>query len=247
MKITNKQLKQIIKEELRLVLNEAFGSSEQYSIKNWQDIEGKDYFVTPFKKGESVIEMYAKDDTSWIDDLIGPDNSKKIQKLFGEQTATEFFGKPSNGAAVNQFISLVQSLNQEFKGYPVGSLYLGGNTNIWGFQITYDPGSGFSFVDDSGALISPVQAESPDGRFYFEPGYTSLDSLFGYRQHDLESRGIIEVEENIRTHGYRGGSSGTQVDAVTIDFNKLMEELNNGNLAARVDENGDYHITNIGY
>ena len=67
MKITNNQLKQIIKEELKTVLKEAFGDSENYLIKNWLEIEEKDYFLTPFKKGDSVIEMYEENDTSWID------------------------------------------------------------------------------------------------------------------------------------------------------------------------------------
>jgi len=130
MKITNNQLKQIIKEELKTVLKEAYGDSENYLIKNWQEIEEKDYFLTPFKKGDSVIEMYEENDTSWIDDLIGPENSQKIQKLFGGQTPTEFFGKAINGPLVNQFIQLVQSFEPEFKSYPVGSLYMGGDTNI---------------------------------------------------------------------------------------------------------------------
>jgi hypothetical protein len=248
MKITNAQLKQIIKEEIGKVLKEDFGDSENYLIKNWQEIEEHDDPTSPFKNGDTVIEIYGDNDTSWIDDMIGAESSAKIQKMFQGKTVTEFFGNTKNGAAVGQFIYLMQTLTDDhFKGYPVGELYMGGNTNIRGYQITYDPAIGFSFVDESGVLISPVQAEGDDGRFYFEPGYTSLDSLFGYMQGNLTRRGVIEVKEGIRVHGRRSRYGGTQVDGVTIDLNRLIEELNNGNISARVDEDGDYHITNAGY
>ena len=38
------------------------------------------------------------------------------------------------------------------------------------------------FVGEDGSLISAVEAEGSDGKVYFEPGYTSTDSLFGHME-----------------------------------------------------------------
>ena len=232
MKITNNQLRQIIKEELNNVLNESIVENQTYPIANWQIIEEHEGYETPFVINDQVVEMYDGDDDTWIRKILGDEDTDKIRKMFEGETVAEFFGNPAYGPAVNQFFSLVETIADVEIKYPVGMLILGGDTHIRGYEFTFVPGLGFSFVGEGGQLVSPVEAEGTDGKVYFEPGYTSIDSLFGYMEYPLQRHGILELEKEIRVHGRRSRYGGTSVDAVNLDFNKLIEVLNNGTLAA---------------
>jgi|9_EtaG_2_1085328.scaffolds.fasta_scaffold00004_51 hypothetical protein len=233
MKISNEQLKQVIREELNKVLNENITENGTYPIINWQLIEEHEDTDTPFEINDEVVEMFAGDDDTWIRNILGDERADKIRKMFEGETVAEFFGNPANGPAVNQFFSLVETLTDVEIKYPVGMLILGGDTHIRGYKFTFVPGIGFSFVGESENLISAVEAEGTDGKVYFEPGYTSTDSLFGNMEYVLQRYGVLELEKAIRMHGRRSRYSGTSVDAVNLDFNKLIELLNNGTLAAK--------------
>jgi hypothetical protein len=232
MQITSNQLRQIIKEELNKVLSESIVENETYPITNWQIIEEHEGSETPFEINDQVVQMYDGDDDTWIRNILGDESADKIRKMFEGETVAEFFGNPANGPAVNQFFSLVETITDIEIKYPIGMLILGGDTHIRGYDFTFIPGYGFSFVNDSGEPISAVEAEGTDGKLYFEPGYTQIDSLFGNMEYVLQRYDILELEKEIRVHGRRSRYGGTSVDAVNLDFNKLIEFLNNGTLAA---------------
>ena len=233
MKITNTQIKQIIKEELKKVLNENISENDTYPIINWQLIEEYEDSETPFEINDQIIEMYDADDDSWIRNILGDADTDKIRKMFEGETVAEFFGNPANGAAVQQFFLLVESITDVKIQYPVGMLILGGDTHIHGYEFTFVPGLGFTFVSDEGQYISATEAEGDDGIVYFEPGYTQVDSLFGHMEYVLQRYGILKLEKGVRVHGRRSRYGGTSVDSVELDFNKLIELLNNGTLAAK--------------
>ena len=233
MKITNLQIKQIIKEELKKVLNESILENQTYPIINWQLIEDHESYETPFEINDQIIEMYDGDDDDWIRKILGDEDTDKIRKMFEGETVAEFFGNPANGEAVNQFFALVDTLTDVDIKYPTAGLILGGDTHIRGYEFTFMPGYGFSFVSEDGSLISAVEAEGTDGKVSFEPGYTSTDSLFGNMEYTLQRYDVLKLEKNIRVHGRRSRYGGTSVDSVDLDFNKLIELLNNGTLAAK--------------
>ena len=233
MKISNKQIKQIIKEELNKVLNESITENDTYPIINWQLIEEFESSETPFEINDQVVEMFDADDDSWIRNVLGDENTDQIRKMFEGETVADFFGDPAYGEAVNQFFMLFETITDVELKYPVGMLILGGDTHIRGYEFTFMPGYGFSFVGENGDLISAVEAEGTDGKVSFEPGYTSTDSLFGHMEYVLQRYGVLKLEKGIRVHGRRSRYGGTSVDSVDLDFNKLIELLNNGTLAAK--------------
>lgn len=233
MKISNEQLKQIIKEELDKVLKESITENDTYPIINWQLIEEFQSSETPFEINDKVVEMFDADDDSWIRDILGDQDTDQIRKMFEGETVAEFFGNPANGEAVNQFFMLFDTITDIDLKYPTGMLILGGDTHIHGYEFTFVPGFGFTFVSDEGQFISATEAEGSDGIVYFEPGYTSTDSLFGHMEYVLQRYDVLKLEKGIRVHGRRSRYSGTSVDSVELDFNKLIELLNNGTLAAK--------------
>ena len=232
MKLANSQLKQIIKEEIRKVLSESITENDTYPITNWEMIEDHTSNETPFEINDQIIVMYGADDDTWIRDILGNEDTDKIKKMFEGQTVSDFFGDPANGEAVNQFFLLIETVADIELRYPTGMLILGGDTHIHGYEITFDPSFGFSFVSEDGQLISAVEAEGTDGKVSFEPGYTSTDSLFGHMEYVLQRYDVLKLEKGIRVHGRRSRYGGTSVDSVDLDFNKLIELLNNGTLAA---------------
>jgi len=215
MKITKKQIIQLIKEELRSLLEQ---SEANIIIKNFEDIENNEQGVTPVMYGDQLIEVWEDSLTAFFDrdeigwnEMFSDEEMAKIIKKFDDDL--ELFFKVENW---NQFGEMMlPALDPEFKGIPSGYLAFSEDA-ITNLLTTYTPGE-------------TIQIEGLDKVKNLEKHRVKLNISIGSNlgAFKVGDGYIVNLEEHEMMH-----STDRYLD---INLRRIIEDINLGKLKIRIE------------
>lgn len=230
MKITKEQIKQLIKEELRSLLEQP---EANIIIKNFEEIEDNEQGVTPAMYGDQLIEVWQdsltaffdRKEIGWGEGFSDENMTKLITKL--DDDLGDFF-KVENW---NQFgVMVLPVLDPEFKGIPSGYLAFSDEA-ITDLLATYTPGETIKIED----LDNVEDLEKHRVKLNI-----SIRSDLG--EFEVGDDYIVNFEEQEMMH-----STDRYLD---INLKKIIEDINSGQLKIRIEHDvggGDILYTLVKY
>ena len=232
MKLTSKQLKQIIKEELNKILREGENNIQVLNLKRLEDIgEGK----VPLVYNGELIAVWGE----LTEALMYPSNiewgaaiTDEIKQKLIDATDNDIYNffEPET---LNQYILLLKSLDENFEGIPAGRLSFSDSSGYFlPIEVKWNPGVGLEVLNsESLGDLSDVDIEIGYGKPRADD-YLSMDFN--------EGDGYIL--------GYDAGEAGygNQDVAASMNINlaKVLADIQKGRLGFEIDDNhGDFIYT----
>ena len=229
MKITTKQIKKLIKEELKKVLSESFDPGN-INIHNFTTLEDGGMDSIPLVYDGELMEAYGSLEAApvfydYFNETLDKSIIEKLIALVGDDIRNLCFGESGRQAQ-----ELLKSLDPKFEGIPVGNLmfdddegysYVQATIGMNGLEII----SGAEDVDEQGFLQISLGSYgfvpsfdyssimNPDGR-YFDDYFKDLDEGSG---------------------GYGNQDVAGSVD---VNINKIVDAVNSGVLGLAIDNKG---------
>ena len=228
MKLTTKNLRKIIKEELKSILRESSEELNVYSIINVQD---GDSDLLPLIYDGELMEAYSPFALALLSDYfsetVDETTLKKIMDLVDDD-----IGKFCLGSSGFQAQELLKTLDPKFKGIAVGSLIFDdeGDTYV---DVQIGP-NGLTVVEgqeniDSNGMLE-VRLGYGDVRFDYDsiinPKHRMYDTYFS--------------DMDVGSGGY--GNQDVQ-GSVTVNINKIIEDVNSGQLGLNISGQYEGNIT----
>ena len=226
MKITNKQIKQIIKEEIKKVLFESL-NLDKINIHNFTFLEDGDMASVPLVYDGKLMEAYGSLKAAplfydYFNETLDESIIEKLIALVDDDIKNLCFGESGRQAQ-----ELLMSLDPKFKGIPVGNLMFDDDVGYSPVQATIGMNgleivSGAEDVDGQGFLQISLgtygyvpdfdysSIMNPSGR-YFDDYFKDLDAgSGGYGNQDVE--GSIDVNINKIVDAVNSGTLGLAID-----------------------------------
>lgn len=229
MKLTNKDLSRIIKEELKKILRESTNNINIYSIKNLQDGDSGNL---PLIYDGELMEGYTPDVDSLLYDYFSETiDGTRIDKLVDmvNNDITEFCLGES-GFQAQEFLKI---LDPKFKGFAIG-------------HLTFDD-QGDTFVN---VQIGPNGLNVIEGQEKIESN-GMLKVQLGYgMEPNFHYNSIINPDHRLYDEYFSGMSVGSggygnqdALGSVTVNIKKIIEDVNNGTLGIDIDGQYEEDIT----
>ena len=227
MKITKKQIKQLIEEELSSLLEQ----EETYIvIKNFEDIENDG--ITPAMHGDQLIEVWEdslvaffdREEIGWSENISDEQMNKIIEKF--DNDLKKFF-EPENW---NQFAEmLLIPLDPEFKGIPSGYIAFS-EDSATDLLATYTPGEPIK-IKNMEKIKNPKKHMAK----------LSLSTQVDLGQFKVDDGYILGVEEYEMMH--------STDRYVYINLEKIIEDINSGRIKIKIEHAswGSIHYTLVKY
>ena len=165
MKLTNKQIKQIIKEELNKILYE---SQNNIQVLNLTYIEDMGSGNVPLAYDGKLIEVWGEKTEA----LMYPNNiewseavTDEIKQKLIDHTDDDIYSffEPET---LMQFILLLQSLDEKFEGIPVGNISFSDRSSYYlPIEVKWNPGVGLEVLNSENlGDLSDVDVEVGYGK-----------------------------------------------------------------------------------
>jgi len=237
MKLNTKTLRKIIKEELKGLLNEDLSNLNVRSIINVQDGESEQI---PLMYDGELMEAYSPFALPLLSEYFGETvdetTIKKIMDLVDDD-----IGKFCLGSSGFQAQELLKTLDPKFKGFAIGHLIFDdtGDTYV---DVQIGP-NGLTVVEGQERIESNGELEVELG--YGDTPSFDYDSIINpdHRMYD-EYFGDMDTGS--------GGYGNQDVrGSVTVNINKIIEDVNSGKLGLDIggqyEGNITYKVTQYSY
>lgn len=227
MKVTTKQIKKLIKEELKKVLFESL-DPDGINIHNFTTIEDGSFDSIPLLYDGKLMEAYGSLEAApvlyeYFKETLDESIIEKLIQLVDDDIKNLCFGESGRQAQ-----ELLKSLDPKFKGIPVGNLM-------------FDDSEGYSYVQATigmNGLEIVAGAEDVD-----EEGFLQISlGTFGYVP-DFDYSSIMNPDGRYFDDYFKdldagSGGYGNQdvAGSVDVNINKIVDAVNSGTLGLAIDD-----------
>ena len=233
MKITKKQIKKIILEELSLVMRESTGGAVRFW--NVEEAEEGDENVLPLQFGNDLVTIYSETLSEVLTTYFDLDKGTLdlvLKKLPGGDSIHSLFAGDEQAASN---IELLRSLSEDFVGYAVGELRIGengyGNTGV---KLQYN-GKTFDVLNLE-ELQKKIEKNDNELEVNLGYGMPSARSIGGIIADEVSGRGEdADVDDEASGYvssfdpGVADGESGMDYPTTAhIRIMKLLDAINSG-------------------
>ena len=228
MKITKKQIKQLIEEELSSLLEQAetyivIKNFEGFEVEGVRSVMYGDQLIEVWE--DSLVAFFDREEIGWSKNISDEEINKIIQKF--DNDLEEFF-EPENW---NQFAEmLLIPLDPEFKGIPSGYIAFS-DDSATDLLATYAPGEPIK-IENLENVKNPKKHMAK----------LSLSTQVDLGQFEVDDGYIIGVEEYEMMH--------STDRYVYINLEKIIEDINSGQIKIKIEHGpggGNIHYTLVKY
>ena len=250
MRITTKQIKKIIKEEIIKVMRESEGGSS-ISFWNIDEAEAGEENTLPLQYVEGLIKNYSLELSETLASDFKMDSDTidlVVSKLPGGDSIEQLFDGTEQAASS---IELLIALDEKFVGYPAGELRITdyGNTGI---RLQFN-GKGFDVLD----LEEVKKKLNKDEELEVDLGYgmPSAEIIGGIIADEVSGRGEdADVDDPNSGYvsafdpGVADGESGMDYPTTAqVRIMKVLEDINNGTLTIEIEQDYEDDASSIYY
>ena len=232
MKITKKQIKKIILEELSLVMRESTGGAVRFW--NVEEAEEGDENVLPLQFGNDLVTIYSETLSEVLVTYFDLDKETLdlvLKKLPGGDSIHSLFAGDEQAASN---IELLRSLSEDFVGYPVGELRVGDGDGNTGVKLQYN-GKTFDVLNLE-ELQKKIEKNDGDLEVNLGYGMPSASAIGGIIADEVSGRGEdADVDDEASGYvssfdpGVADGESGMDYPTTAdIRIMKLLDSINSG-------------------
>ena len=239
MKITKKQIKKIILEELSLVMRESTGGG--VSLWNYEESEPGGEDVLPLQYGTDLIISYSLKMSEMLQeyfkDLDEETKELILRKMPGKDDVEQLYDGSEQSLSS---VQMLMSLDPKFVGYPICELRVGNGYGDTGVKLEFD-GKIFEVL---GLEKLKKEIEKNDGDLEVGLGFgmPSASTIGGIIANEISGTGEdADVEDEASGYvtafdpGVADGESGMDYETTAhIRILKLIEDINNGNLRVKI-------------
>ena len=222
MKLTGRILKQIIKEELNKILHEGQNSVQVINLRRIEDMGNGE---APLAYDGQLIEVWGEKTEA----LMYPSNiewsesvTDEIKQKLIDSTDNDIY-KVFEPETLMQIILLLESLDENFEGIPIGNLSFGDNDSYYlPIEVKWNPGVGLEVLnsEDLGDL-------------------SDVDVEVGYGMPDIDTYLSMDFNEGdgyILGYDAGDGGYGNQDIAASMNINlsKVLADIQKGRLGFEI-------------
>lgn len=232
MRLTSKQLKQIIKEELNKILREGENNIQVLNLKRLEDMGDGE---VPLAYNGELIAVWGETTEA----LMYPSYSEwgaaiteEIKQKLIKATDNDIYNffEPET---LNQYILLLKSLDENFEGIPAGNLSFSDRSSYYlPIEVKWNPGVGLEVLNsESLGDLSDVDVDvgygKPSADDYLNMSFQVGD---GY---------ILDYDA-----GEAGYGNQDIAASININLAKILADIQKGRLGFEIDDNhGDFIYT----
>jgi hypothetical protein len=229
MKLTTKTIKKIIKEEIKKILRE---SSEDINVNSVLNVQDGESGQLPLIYDEELMEGYSPSASALFNDYfsetLSEDVIQKLINLVDDDVAVFCLGQ-----AGFQAQELIKAFDPKFKGIAVGSLI---------FDDQGDTGVSVQIGPNGLTIVKGQENIENNGKLRVGLGY-GAEPDFDYNSIINPNHRMYDTYFSDMDTGSGGYGNQDVRGSVTVNINKIIEDVNSGKLGLNISGQYEGNIT----